>query len=398
MKRIARCVSFPLLPHCWGKPFEKPGRLPSGRTACFFEELRFIWLRFASQMLYTVSMSESVLYRKYRPKSFKEVLGQEQVVSSLQGALTLGRISHAYLFAGSRGTGKTSVARILARELGTAPADLYEIDAASNRGIDDVRALREGISAAPFGSRYKIYIIDEAHMLTKEAFNALLKTLEEPPAHAIFILATTELEKLPETIISRCETHSFKKPSQKVLKEVTERIAQKEGFSVESAAAELIALLGDGSFRDAHGILQKVMGVSPDNKISLREVEQITGAPKGELVNSLIEALAVKDSGRGLAAIGRAVRQNIDMKIFSKLLLAKLRFILLLRNAPEMEKEIKEEMSAEDFEFLKKRAAAKDSNINSATLLEFLIAHDRIGFAAVPQLPLELAVIKLSSS
>lgn len=348
-------------------------------------------------MSYTVSMSESVLYRKYRPQSFKEVLGQEATVSALQGALKLGRISHAYLFAGSRGTGKTSVARILARELGTTPVDLYEIDAASNRGIDDVRALREGISAPPFESRYKIYIIDEAHMLTKEAFNALLKTLEEPPAHAIFILATTELEKLPETIISRCETHLFKKPSQKVLKEVTERIAKKEGFFVESAAAELIALLGDGSFRDAQGILQKAIGVSPDKKISLSEVERITGAPNGELINSLIESLAAKDSGMGLFAIGKAVGQDIDMKLFSKLLLAKLRFVLLLRNAPNMEKEIKEEVSTEDFAFLKKLATDKNSQINSNALLEFLIAHDRIGFATVPQLPLELAVIKLTT-
>lgn len=341
-------------------------------------------------------MSDFVLYRKYRPQSFKEVLGQEAVVSALQGALRLGRISHAYLFSGSRGTGKTSVARILARELGTAPEDLYEIDAASNRGIDDVRALREGIAATPFSSRYKIYIIDEAHMLTKEAFNALLKTLEEPPPHAIFILATTEPEKLPETIVSRCEQHSFKKPSQKVLKEVTEGIVKMEGFFIEPAAAELIALLGDGSFRDAQGILQKTMGVSSDKKISLREVEDITGAPKGELVNALIAAVAEKNAEDGLAVISKTAEQHIDMKLFSKLLLAKLRFILLLRNAPRMEKEIKEEVSAEDFLFLKKLAAAKGSPVNSNALLEFLLAHDRIGFAAVPHLPLELAVIKVT--
>lgn len=341
-------------------------------------------------------MPDFVLYRKYRPQSFKEVLGQEAVVSALQGSLSLMRISHAYLFSGSRGTGKTSVARILARELGTAAEDLYEIDAASNRGIDDVRALREGISASPFSSRYKIYIIDEVHMLTKEAFNALLKTLEEPPPHAILILATTEPEKLPETIVSRCETHSFKKPSQKVLKEVTERVAKKEGFSIESAAAELIALLGDGSFRDAQGILQKVMGASPDKKISLREVEEITGSPKAELVNAFIAAIAEKNAAIGIAAVGKAAEQHIDMKLFSRLLLAKLRFVLLLRNAPEMEKEIREEVSEEDFAFLKKLACAKDSPVNSNALLEFLIAHDRIGFAAVPQLPLELAVIKVT--
>ena len=166
-------------------------------------------------MFYTVSMSESVLYRKYRPQSFKEVLGQEHVVEALEGAIRLGRVAHAYLFSGSRGTGKTSVARILAKALGTSETDLYEIDAASNRGIDDIRLLRDGVSAVPFESKRKVYIIDEVHMLTKEAFNALLKTLEEPPPHVIFILATTELEKVPETIISRCQTFSFKRPRKK---------------------------------------------------------------------------------------------------------------------------------------------------------------------------------------
>lgn len=343
-------------------------------------------------------MTEMVLYRKYRPQSFKDVLGQEQVVAALQGALKLGRLSHAYLFAGPRGTGKTSVARILAREIGTGAADLYEIDAASNRGIDDIRLLREGVAAVPFESRYKVYIIDEVHMLTKEAFNALLKTLEEPPAHVVFILATTEVEKLPETIVSRCELHSFKRPSQVILKEVALRIAKKEGCAVEPAAAELIALLAEGSFRDAQGILQKAIGASPDKKITLGEVEKITGAPKGTLVNGVIEAIEKKDTAGGLSAIGQAVAQNSDMRVFAKLLLAKLRFIILLRNAPDMERLIEEEASAEDFAFLKKRAFAKDSRITSATLLEFLNVYDLIGFASLPQLPLELAIIKLSSS
>lgn len=342
-------------------------------------------------------MGEPVLYRKYRPQSFKEVLGQEHVVSALQGALKLGRVAHAYLFSGSRGTGKTSVARILAKELGTTAADLYEIDAASNRGIDDVRALREAVLAAPFESRYKVYIVDEVHMLTKEAFNALLKTLEEPPPHALFILATTEPEKVPETIQSRCQTFSFKRPSQRSLKEVAERIAKKEGFSIEPAAAELVALLAEGSYRDAQGILQKVMGASPDKKITLAEVERVTGAPKGSLIHSVIEAIEKQDAAAGLAALGKAVAQNIEMKVFAKLLLAKLRFILLLRNAPEMERGIREEVSAEDFEFLKKIALQKDSRVNSSALLEFLTVYDLIGFASLPQLPIELAVIKLCS-
>lgn len=340
-------------------------------------------------------LEEKVLYRKYRPQAFKDVLGQEHIVSALEGAIKLGRISHAYLFSGSRGTGKTSVARILARALGTSDADLYEIDAASNRGIDDIRLLRDGVTAVPFESKYKVYIIDEVHMLTKEAFNALLKTLEEPPAHVVFILATTELEKVPDTIISRCQAFVFKRPSQRILKETAERIAKAEGFSIASPAAELVALLADGSYRDAQGILQKAMGASPDKKITLSEVEGVTGSPKGELVNSLIEAIEKKNASIGLSTLQKATEQNIDIKLFAKLLLAKLRFVLLLRNAPDMAKGIAEEVSPEDFAFLKQIASAKDSRINSAVLLEFLNAYDLIGYAALPELPLELAVIKL---
>ncbi len=343
-------------------------------------------------------MSESVLYRKYRPQSFQEVLGQDHVVNALQGAIKLGRISHAYLFAGSRGTGKTSVARILARAIGTSDVDLYEIDAASNRGIDEVRVLREAVAAVPFESRYKVYILDEAHMLTPPAWNALLKTLEEPPAHVVFILATTEFEKVPETILSRCDIHQFKKPARGTLREVSERIAKKEGFAIDRPGAELIALLAEGSFRDAQGILQKVMGASPDKKITVAEVEQVTGAPKGELVHAVIGAIEKKDAEAGLMALGKAAGQNVDMKVFAHLLLARIRLILLLRNAPNMEGGIKEEISPEDFAFLKKIALQKDSRVHSFALLEFLTAYDRIGYASLPQLPLELAVIKLTNN
>src|SRR3990167_1443531 len=177
--------------------------------------------------------SHQVLYRKYRPVSFGEVLGQEMVVASLQDTISTSRISHAYLFAGSRGTGKTSVARIFAREIGTSENDTIEIDAASNRGIDDVRALREGVSALPFDSKYKVYIIDEVHMLTKEAFNALLKTLEEPPRHVIFILATTESHKIPETILSRCQVFAFHTPSDEEVREVISRVAKSEKLHLD---------------------------------------------------------------------------------------------------------------------------------------------------------------------
>jgi DNA polymerase III subunit gamma/tau len=340
-------------------------------------------------------MEHVALYRKYRPGSFKEVKGQEHVVKVLDGSIAQGNISHAYLFEGSRGTGKTSVARIFAKAIGCTPNDLYEIDAASNRGIDDIRELRDAVNTLPFESPYKVYIIDEVHMLTKDAFNALLKTLEEPPRHVVFILATTEKDKLPETVISRCQTFTFKKPSREILKEVVVATAKKEGFSIESAAAELVALLGDGSFRDTHGILQKVISSSKDKKVSAEEVETVTGAPRGELVNELVGALAAAESAKALKAISSASKNNIDMKVFVKLILEKLRVVMLLKNAPEMEGELKQGVSAEDFTFLKGLALSKESRISSVTLLELLSADTLVGRAAVPELPLELAVVKL---
>jgi len=333
------------------------------------------------------------LYRKYRPHKWEEVVGQEEVVAALRGALERGRVGHAYLFTGPRGTGKTSVARIFADVLDTADVDLHEMDAASNRGIDEVRALREAVLSLPFQSKYKVYILDEVHMLTKEAFNALLKTLEEPPSHIVFILATTELEKVPETIVSRCEVHSFKKPSQKTLAEIIASAAKKEGYALAHSSAELIALVGDGSFRDAYGILQKAIAISSDKKISDEEVLRVTGAPRGELANRVLVALASRDAGKGLTAIADVVESNADMKIFAKLVLQKLRFALLLRVAPEMEKGIAEELSKEDFEFLKK--LSKEKTITSATLLTVLEYYDLLNRANIPQLPLELAIIKL---
>ena len=342
-------------------------------------------------------MNEIALYRKYRPQNFKDVIGQENIVKVLEGSIALGNISHSYLFAGSRGTGKTSIARIFAKAIGCSDNDLYEIDAASNRGIDDIREIREAVSTLPFESPYKVYIIDEAHMLTKEAFNALLKTLEEPPKHIVFILATTEIEKLPETIVSRCQVFSFKKPSQKILKELVLNLAKKEGFKIESSSADLIAVLGDGSFRDTQGILQKILSFSKDKKISAEEVEQVAGAPRGELVNDFIRSIDDKNLTNGLGAIKSAVSNDIDMLVYLKLVLRKMRAILLLKYAKNMESSIKEEYSEEDFIFLKELSAKKESNINSKTLLELLAAYDAVVRANIPELPIELALIKIAS-
>lgn len=340
-------------------------------------------------------MSEIALYRKYRPGNFEEVLGQEHIVKVLKGAIKLGNISHSYLLHGSRGTGKTTIARIIANELETSDEDIIEIDAASNRGIDDIRELREGVTTAPFNSKYKIYIIDEVHMLTKEAWNALLKTLEEPPAHVIFILATTELEKVPETIISRCQVFTFKKPTLTVLKELVVGIAKKEGFKIDGSGAELVAILGDGSFRDTQGILQKIFSYSKDKNISTTEIESVTGAPSSELVNSFIESLATNDIEKGFSAIAKAGEQNIDMQLYLKLVLTKLRIALLLRYAPDMKKALLENITEDDQEFILGILKEKGGAINSKSLEVLLEAGETLKYASVKELPLELAIAKI---
>ena len=340
-------------------------------------------------------MTETALYRKYRPQKFKEVLGQDHIVKVLESSIESGNIAHAYIFAGSKGTGKTSIARIFAKEIDTTPNDISEIDAASNTGVDDIRALNESVSTLPYESKYKVYILDEAHMLSKSAWNALLKTIEEPPKHVIFILATTEANKIPETIISRCQTFSFKKPTHKVLKDVVLSIAKKEGFSLEASSADLIALLGDGSFRDAQSILQKVMSASKDKKISPEEVELVTGAPKSEIVNDFIKAIDENNLELGLSAISKATEANIDMLLYFKLILHKMRSILLLRNLKSSEGKLQDEMTDTDFKFLKGLADKKSSKINSDTLLILLSYYDMVAKAYIPELPLELALTKI---
>ena len=271
------------------------------------------------------------LYRKYRPQRFAEVVGQDHVVKVLSAAIEKNAIAHAYLFCGSRGIGKTSIARIFAREIGTADHDVHEIDAASNNGVDEIRALNDAVMVLPFSSKYKVYILDEVHMLSKPAFNALLKTLEEPPAHVVFILATTETHRIPETVISRCQVYEFVKPSVRVLSEVVARVAKAERIGIERASAELIALLGDGSFRDTLGLLQKVATYSSDENISHAEVEAVAGAPKSELVGEYVRALAAKDADRALSALDRALSGSGDAKVFLKLALEQLRHIALAR-------------------------------------------------------------------
>lgn len=308
----------------------------------------------------------------------------------------MGNIAHAYLFCGTRGTGKTSVARIFAQSIGSSANDTYEIDAASNTGVDDVRELREAVRSLPFESQYKVYIIDEVHMLSKQAFNALLKTLEEPPKHVIFILATTELHKLLDTIVSRCQTFIFKKPSVETLKKVVSKTAKKENFTIDDGASNLVAMLGDGSFRDTLGILQKVISSSPDKKVTSEEVGLITGAPSLQYVFDLIGALLNRRADLALTVIHKAVSENKDIKFFLKMIMSNLRLAMLLRFSPEMKISIKEEVGEDELQKLEELSHHERAEYLPAILKEFISTYDEVGHAYLPHLPLELAVVKIS--
>lgn len=341
-----------------------------------------------------MSETQTVLYRKYRPQNFKEVYGQEQVVRVLEGSITTGKIGHAYLFSGPRGTGKTTMARIFARALGCSDNDVIEIDAASNRGIDDIRALRESVNSLPFESEKKMYIIDEVHMLTKEAFNALLKTLEEPPSHVIFVLATTELHKVLPTVISRCQSFSFTSPTYTVLKAMINDVVKKEGYRIDAESLDLIAMLGNGSFRDTQGVLQKLMSYSADKKITRDEAELITGAPSASMIHDLLRAINENDSDAALHILHRAEESNIDAYIFMQMLVHAVRHILQIRFSPQMAGILKHNLGEDEFTFLEAIAKEKN-NIHSQLLEELLSAYAQMNNAYLKYTPLELAILKM---
>jgi len=339
--------------------------------------------------------SNIALYRKYRPETFDEVIGQDHIVKAISGSLAIGKVAHAYLLCGPRGTGKTTIARIIAKELGTSVNDVYEMDAASNRGIDDVRDIRENVRTLPFDSKYKIYILDEVHMFTKDAWNALLKTIEEPPEHVIFILATTEFEKIPETIVSRCQSFIFKKPNDAILSLHIKDIAKREGYKLEDGGAELIALLADGAFRDALGTLQKVISFTKDKIIKIAEIEEITGAPNTVLVDDFLDALVTNNIEKGFASIEKAVNQNIEMSVYIKMILYKLRYALMLRYVPSTKKSIESAVNERDMAYLEKLISSKPEYISSLTLSILLDSYQSLRSAVISQLPLELALVKI---
>ncbi|NLK51426.1 MAG: DNA polymerase III subunit gamma/tau [Syntrophomonadaceae bacterium] len=263
-------------------------------------------------------MSYVALYREWRPQNFQNVVGQTHVTRTLLNALQQGRISHAYLFCGPRGTGKTSVAKILAKAVNCSEAqegepcnqcvscraivegsslDVLEIDAASNRGIDEIRELRERVQYAPSGGRFRVYIIDEVHMLTTEAFNALLKTLEEPPSHVIFVLATTEAHKVPATILSRCQRFDFRRITPAELIERLKLVAEHQQIEISEEAIMAIVRAAEGGLRDALSLLDQCIGFAT-NAITLEEVNQVLGTVSEEFLRQAIDGLAFNESAR----------------------------------------------------------------------------------------------------
>lgn len=275
------------------------------------------------------------LYRQYRPKELDEVVGQEHITTTLKNALKSGKISHAYLFTGPRGVGKTSIARILAHEVNdfiydesSTQLDIIEIDAASNRRIDEIRDLRDKVNLSPTTGKYKVYIIDEVHMLTKEAFNALLKTLEEPPAHVIFILATTEAHKLPETIVSRTQRFSFKPIDSKPLVAHLKNISKRESIDIDDEALQLIAKHGGGSFRDSISLLDQVSSMG--SVINLADVQQMLGLAPETAIDNLVDHLgngsphdivkdltSLEEQGIQPSSIAKQIGENLRTRLIS---------------------------------------------------------------------------------
>ena len=303
-------------------------------------------------------MSESTsLYRRHRPGSFDEVVGQTHVVRTLRNAVEQGKVHHAYLFVGSRGTGKTSMAKILARSLncerggptvtpcgecescltiaaGTS-VDVIEMDAASNRSVDDVRDLRERVAYAPTGGRWKVYILDEAHMLTKEAWNAFLKTLEEPPPSTVFVLATTEAHKVMPTIADRCQRFDFQRPSLEQISEVLTRVAAAESIQVEEGAVAMIARSASGSFRDALGTLDQLVAFGGEN-VELTDVLEMLGAADADLLFEAVDAVVAEDPRGVLIGVEKMARSGRDPSQFARDLLAHLRHLLIVQTTGEV--------------------------------------------------------------
>lgn len=356
-------------------------------------------------------MPEQALYLKWRPALFDQMVGQEHITRTLRNALKSGRIRHAYLFSGPRGTGKTTTARLLAKAVNCQHPDpdmrpcnacaaciavnegryldLIEIDAATHTGVDDVRDLRDKIAFSPGEGRYKVYIIDEVHRFSGSAFDALLKTLEEPPDHAIFVLATTEIDKVPPTIKSRCLQFEFRRLSVSEVADRLQLIVDAEGIQAERAALELIAREGTGSLRDSISLLDQIVA-DPVDALTLELVERILGTAGSAAVRALIEALVEGDAARGLSVIHEALDSGVDPRQFGAQIVETLRHLLLAQMAGERLLQVsQEERSWADAQA---RKISRPALMRAVRAFNEAVNASRTGW--LPQLGLELALLE----
>jgi len=360
-----------------------------------------------------------VLYRKYRPQTFSDVIGQEHIVKTLSNAVASGLITHAYLFSGPRGSGKTTIARLLAKAVncqnlqgadpcnrcsscleitGNRALDLTEIDAASHRGIDEIRELIEGIRFVPNKLKYKVFIIDEAHQLTKEAFNALLKTLEEPPDHAIFILATTEIHKMLPTIISRCQRFDFRKLTLPEIIKRLEFVCKKEKVKLEKPVLELIAINSGGSFRDAESLLgQALTFASSEKEVKVEEIKELLGLVEIESISRFTDFLCQKKTKEAVNYLNEVLEKGLDPQEFSKSLINYLRQALVLKITGDnsSSNSIIAGLTKEELAKLQEQANAFKENELQRMLNLFLEAQNKMKYSPIPQLPLELAIVEI---